>query len=189
MLVKTVFLALTLSAMGLAQEIDNGDIPRQCSAICAPIVTLARDCDRQNNDNDRGERDCICNAQGASTQLPACEACVTAFDNDDDNPSDNDVNDLLRSCNFSTTTYNPSATQQASASASASGSGSAANNNSSARPTASGSNAPNSSPTGGSNNNAATGGSVQQSQNAAPAPTMMAGAGVLAGVAGLAAFL
>ncbi|KAF2012784.1 hypothetical protein BU24DRAFT_412110 [Aaosphaeria arxii CBS 175.79] len=106
MIVQNLLVAFTLSALGLAQEIDNNDIPRECNAVCSAIVTLARDCDRQFNDDDRGELNCICSATNSNTQLPICEACVSNFDND---RNDNDVNDLLRSCNFSTTTYNPSA--------------------------------------------------------------------------------
>lgn len=113
MLAKTIFLAIALSAAGLAQEIDNNDVPNQCRAVCASMVSLAAQCDRQHPDNDAQELNCICSASGANTQLPLCEACVAQFDDDtdDENSSrDNDVNDLLRSCSFTRTSYNPSAT-------------------------------------------------------------------------------
>jgi hypothetical protein len=147
MLAKSIFLAFALSTVGIAQEIDNGDVPNECRAVCASIVTLATQCDNQFSslysqwlnrklknlhnliDNDGEELNCICSATGVSTQLPLCEACVAQFDNNDDN-NDNgmnqnwfihlflkttwtdpitDINELLRSCSFTTTSYNPSA--------------------------------------------------------------------------------
>jgi hypothetical protein len=83
----------------------------------------------RNSDDDNNDRlylNCVCNATGVSTQLPLCEACVATYDDDGrdtgtfylpfkvSNPSHIanlqclDVNDLLTSCSFSTTTYNPS---------------------------------------------------------------------------------
>jgi hypothetical protein len=132
MLVNKLSLIAALVAAVAAQEIDQNDIPQQCTSVCAQVVTIARDCDRQNNNNDAGELNCICQAQNANTLFPTCEACVAQFDNNNDNDddddddnnnnnNDNDVRDLLRSCNFSTTTYNA-----ASASAIASSAGSAA---------------------------------------------------------------
>jgi hypothetical protein len=137
MLVNKLSLIAALAATVAAQEIDQNDIPQQCTSVCAQVVTIARDCDRQNNNNDAGELNCICQAQNANTLFPTCEACVAQFDNNDNddddddddnnnnnnnnNNNDNDVRDLLRSCNFSTTTYNA-----ASASAIASSAASAA---------------------------------------------------------------
>jgi hypothetical protein len=168
MLVNKLSLIAALAAAVAAQEIDQNDIPQQCTSVCAQVVTIARDCDRQNSrsqpcyfsvydtdpfpqdNNDAGELNCICQAQNANTLFPTCEACVAQFDNNNDNDDDDDddnnnnnnndngkhppplysrpqltatpdVRDLLRSCNFSTTTYNA-----ASASAIASSAGSVA---------------------------------------------------------------
>jgi hypothetical protein len=167
MLVNKLSLIAVLAAAVAAQEIDQNDIPQQCTSVCAQVVTIARDCDRQNSrtqpccfsmyhtnplpqdNNDAGELNCICQAQNANKLFPTCEACVAQFDNnnnddddDDDNNNNNnndngkqppslysrpqltatpDIRDLLRSCNFSTTTYNA-----ASASAIASSAASAA---------------------------------------------------------------
>ncbi|KAF2181688.1 hypothetical protein K469DRAFT_752581 [Zopfia rhizophila CBS 207.26] len=107
MLAKNIIVVFTLSALSLAQDVDNNDIPSQCTAVCSDVVSLSRTCDQQNDDNDTGYRNCVCNANNANTQIPLCEACVSQFDND---RNDNDVNDLLRACAFSTTSYNPSAT-------------------------------------------------------------------------------
>jgi hypothetical protein len=32
---------------GLAQEVDNNDVPNECRDVCASIVTLARQCGDQ----------------------------------------------------------------------------------------------------------------------------------------------
>ncbi|KAF2687002.1 hypothetical protein K458DRAFT_266953, partial [Lentithecium fluviatile CBS 122367] len=96
-----ILLAFALSAVGIAQDIDNNDVPNECRAVCASIVSLTAQCDQQFND-DAQELNCICSASGANTQLPLCEACVSQFDSDN---SDNDVNDLLRSCSFTSTSY------------------------------------------------------------------------------------
>lgn len=57
------------------------------------MVDAARNCDNTNS-GDRQEVDCICNTQGASTQLPECAACVRQYDTDDDD-DDDDENGLL----------------------------------------------------------------------------------------------
>lgn len=133
-----VLLGLTALAAVQAQEFDGNDVPQQCRSICQAMVDAARTCD-QTNDGDRQEVDCICNTEGASTQLPECAACIRQFDTDDDDGDDDndngmsrtqggvlrllcshliaDVDDVVRSCGFSSTTFNA-------ASASSTGSGS-----------------------------------------------------------------
>merc|ERR1712036_161277 len=98
-----VSLLALLSSYVAAQDIDNNDVPTQCRSVCANIVTLTQNCDRQNHDNDSGYISCVCNSTNAATEIPACEACVANFDRNDG--ADNDVNDLVRSCSFSRTTY------------------------------------------------------------------------------------
>jgi hypothetical protein len=82
MLAKNMFLVFALSAIGLAQDVDDNDVPQQCRSVCASVVTLSNTCDRQNNDNDAGYLNCVCTSQDASSQIPLCEACVAANDND-----------------------------------------------------------------------------------------------------------
>ena len=91
MLYKTPLLLLVLAGSIFAQEFDNNDVPSQCRSVCQSMVYAARTCD-QNFDGDRQEVDCICNTQGASTQLPECAACVRQFDpdRDDDDADDQD---------------------------------------------------------------------------------------------------
>jgi hypothetical protein len=86
---KTPLLLLSLASSIFAQEFDNNDVPSQCRSVCQAMVDAARTCD-QNFDGDRQEVDCICNTQGASTQLPECAACVRQFDTDRDGDDAND---------------------------------------------------------------------------------------------------
>ncbi|KAH7346565.1 hypothetical protein BKA65DRAFT_384601, partial [Rhexocercosporidium sp. MPI-PUGE-AT-0058] len=101
-LIKVSVLAL-LSSYVAAQDIDNNDVPPQCRTVCATVVNLTETCDRQNNDNDSGYINCVCSGTNAAAEIPACEACIANFDRNDG--SDNDVNDLVRSCSFSRTSY------------------------------------------------------------------------------------
>ncbi|KAF2107496.1 hypothetical protein BDV96DRAFT_506104 [Lophiotrema nucula] len=194
MLVKNVFLTLGLFSLGLAQDIDDNDVPQQCRAVCASIVTLTQNCDDQNNNF----INCVCSTSGADTQLPLCEACVAQFDNDGhDNVSPfkntnsyTDVNDLVRSCSFSTTTYNPSAASasltQISGSNSIAVSTTAATTGSSddSASTRSSLTASSGSATTSQGATQITGSAAGQSTNAAP--TMCAGIGAGVGILGVA---
>lgn len=182
MLVKNIAFVFALAAVGFAAEIDNNDIPQQCRSVCADVVSLAQECDRTNNDNDRNELNCICSGTAAS-QIPICEACVRQFDDDtddDDNDNDNDVFDVLTSCSLQRTTYNSAQATNAPAS-SGSGSGSA-------NPTAASTPAA----TTGSFTLAPTGGNVNEQSNnqqstgaAAPMQTVGVAAGLGLGALGV----
>lgn len=78
-----VFLGLAAISAVTAQEFDNNDVPSQCRSVCQSMVDAARTCDNTNS-GDRQEVDCICNTNGASTQLPECAACIRQFSDDDD---------------------------------------------------------------------------------------------------------
>ncbi|KAF3038091.1 hypothetical protein E8E12_003140 [Didymella heteroderae] len=102
MLFHKLALVTTLTALAAAQDISQDDIPQQCTQICAQVVTIARDCDNQH-DNDNAELQCICSAANANTLIPNCEACVAQYDtdtDDDDSVNDNDVREVLTRCNF-----------------------------------------------------------------------------------------
>ncbi|KAF2128597.1 hypothetical protein P153DRAFT_376709 [Dothidotthia symphoricarpi CBS 119687] len=108
MLYQKLAVIAAITAAAAAQDVSQDDIPSQCTAICAEVVTISTQCDQQN-ENDTAELQCVCNATNANTLIPACEACVAQFDvdnDDDDNVRDNDVYEVLTRCNFSTTTYN-----------------------------------------------------------------------------------
>lgn len=38
-------LAFAVSAIGLAQDVDNNDIPPACQSVCGSIVSLTQNCD------------------------------------------------------------------------------------------------------------------------------------------------
>ncbi|KAJ9144515.1 hypothetical protein NKR23_g5927 [Pleurostoma richardsiae] len=104
-----------LGIIALAQDIDSNDVPRECRSVCDPVTRLTRTCDRQNDDDDSGYINCVCSADNAQTAIPLCEACVAVYDTNDGH--DNDVNDLVRSCSFTTTSWNSAAASTATNSA------------------------------------------------------------------------
>ncbi|KAF2031396.1 hypothetical protein EK21DRAFT_110994 [Setomelanomma holmii] len=131
MLFQKLAIFSALEVFAAAQDINQDDIPQQCTAVCVGVVSISRRCDDTTND-DRAELDCICRAPNANVLVPACEACVAEFDNDDTDMDDNSVDDndvleVLTRCNFTTTAYNTASAQSilssvASSFASASGS-------------------------------------------------------------------
>ncbi|KAK5048193.1 hypothetical protein LTR84_005863 [Exophiala bonariae] len=114
------FLALSALAMVIAGDVDRDDIPEQCTSVCVNLPDVSTECDRLF-DADRDETACICASAGAEEAIPLCAACIEHYDdsdNDDDDDDDNsdnddddnDVSELLRSCGFSTVTFNPAST-------------------------------------------------------------------------------
>ncbi|KAL4939840.1 hypothetical protein BDV06DRAFT_30048 [Aspergillus oleicola] len=112
--------------IAIAAELDPDDVPQPCHSACDPVVSIAQECDRRN-DNDTSEIDCICGSDQAESQIPRCEACIAQYrtdhpqdedhdgDDDDDGDTendgadrhDNDAYDILTSCSFETTSYAP----------------------------------------------------------------------------------
>lgn len=100
-----IFSALTAPAA--AQEITQDDIPSACTGICADVVTLAQQCantpslclhthahtQSDRTVDDTAELDCMCRAPNAGTLIPACEACVAEYDNDDTDTDDVSVDE------------------------------------------------------------------------------------------------
>ena len=86
-------LAVIATAPILAQDVDNNDIPTQCATVCSNLATVFNDCNRAFND-DRDERNCVCQAANAEAVIPLCAACVSSVsnsnDDDDDDGSDDD---------------------------------------------------------------------------------------------------
>ncbi|EHK98486.1 hypothetical protein M7I_5690 [Glarea lozoyensis 74030] len=101
-LIKISLLAL-LSGYAAAQDIDDNDVPTECRAVCQVVTQLTQQCDTQNNDIDSGYINCVCSYNNAASLIPACEACIANYDTNDGH--DNDVNDLIRSCSFTTTVF------------------------------------------------------------------------------------
>ena len=47
MLFQKLAIAAALTALTAAQEIEQNDIPQQCTQVCSQVVTIARDCDNR----------------------------------------------------------------------------------------------------------------------------------------------
>ncbi|KAF1968889.1 hypothetical protein BU23DRAFT_558114 [Bimuria novae-zelandiae CBS 107.79] len=105
-------LVFALSAIGLAQDVDQDDVPQQCQSVCSSIVSLTRNCDNSTND-DAAETQCICNGNNASSLVPLCAAYIAQNGGD----RESDVYDIVRSCSFSSTSYDSSAAATALSSA------------------------------------------------------------------------
>ncbi|KAK1967813.1 hypothetical protein LY78DRAFT_544195, partial [Colletotrichum sublineola] len=92
-------------------QLDNDDIPTQCGAVCRPIYDLGQACevndDLINNDltEDRLEAQCFCtnNSINVSQYAALCASCMEQNIRDRDDLDD--INDILRTCGFASTTY------------------------------------------------------------------------------------
>lgn len=49
MLFNSMLFTVALMTAAIAQEIDNDDVPMQCRAVCASIVSVAQQCDNQHS--------------------------------------------------------------------------------------------------------------------------------------------
>ncbi|KAJ5107224.1 hypothetical protein N7456_003899 [Penicillium angulare] len=106
-----------LASHVIAGDVDANDVPSECKDVCAPVVSLTSSCDKKTSEDDSAELKCICDDPRAAHSLPLCDACMTKYGKDG---SDNDANDLVRSCSFTTTSYDSTmAASATSASASA----------------------------------------------------------------------
>ncbi|KAJ5098649.1 hypothetical protein N7532_005650 [Penicillium argentinense] len=99
--------AFALASYVVAGDIDANDLPSECKDVCASVVSLTSSCDKKTNNDDTAELDCICKDPRAAKSLPECDACITKYSKDG---RDNDANDLVRSCSFTTTEYSATAT-------------------------------------------------------------------------------
>jgi hypothetical protein len=94
-LLSLTALALLATTYVFAQDfddLDNDDIPAQCSLVCSNIVAVANTCDR-SFDDDHAELNCVCMADNAAIVVPLCASCVLSVRderNDDDGDDDND---------------------------------------------------------------------------------------------------
>ncbi|KAJ5688819.1 hypothetical protein N7462_003211 [Penicillium macrosclerotiorum] len=110
--------------LAIAAKLEHEDVSNRCWDACGPVVGISERCDHQH-DSDSAELNCICTWDSAKTQIPLCAACISVYgdsdqdeDHDEDwDEDDNEALDLVRSCNFSTTTYNAAAATTLSASA------------------------------------------------------------------------
>ncbi|GKU02958.1 hypothetical protein FLAG1_06353 [Fusarium langsethiae] len=112
-------------------SLDRDDIPRACDTICNPIVDLTRACDTdlrgdRDREEDRLEAQCVCtnNSFNVARVAALCADCIhqnAPRDNDDDDDDDDDdrrddtkdIDDILYTCGFASTTYVASAASAA----------------------------------------------------------------------------
>jgi hypothetical protein len=107
-------------------SLDRDDIPRECDTICNPIVDLTRACDTdlrgdRDRDEDRLEAQCVCTNDSFNVARVAalCADCIHQNarrdddDDDDDNDETQDIDDILYTCGFASTTYVASAASAA----------------------------------------------------------------------------
>jgi hypothetical protein len=112
-------------------SLDRDDIPRACDTICNPIVDLTRACDTdlrgdRDREEDRLEAQCVCTNDSFNVARVAalCADCIhqnAPRDNDDDDDDDDDdrrddtkdIDDILYTCGFASTTYVASAASAA----------------------------------------------------------------------------
>lgn len=82
----SALLLASFASLAAAAEIDSDDVPSQCQEVCAPVVSLTASCDARYDDDDRGEKNCICSDSTSATNIPLCASCISQFSHDrDDN--------------------------------------------------------------------------------------------------------
>ncbi|TDZ26828.1 Protein CAP22 [Colletotrichum sidae] len=107
-------LALSLAAVAFVQadlQLDSEDIPTQCTAVCNPIYELGRACEvnddqiRDDITEDRLEIQCVCtnSSINVSQYAALCASCMDQNTRDRDDLDD--INDILRTCGFASTSY------------------------------------------------------------------------------------
>ncbi|CAH0017316.1 unnamed protein product [Clonostachys rhizophaga] len=116
---------LTLAPLALLAradlDLDINDTPQVCRSICQPIATLGDQCnvDLPGDNNDRQEDllelQCFCtnNSFDVSSVAALCQDCIRQNQNnsgnDDADDALEDINKIVRSCSFSSTSYAASA--------------------------------------------------------------------------------
>lgn len=110
---------LSVASLALLARADIGfdidDTPRQCRDICQPVRDLSDRCDDVDlpgDDNDREEdrleAQCFCSNDSFDVANVAalCQDCIRQNRNNDDNDDAwEDINEIVRTCGFSSTSY------------------------------------------------------------------------------------
>ncbi|KAK2061095.1 hypothetical protein LY76DRAFT_539599, partial [Colletotrichum caudatum] len=108
-------LALSLAAAAACVradlQLDSDDIPAQCGAVCRPIHDLGQACEvnddvvRDDVAEDRLEAQCFCTngSINVSQYAALCASCMEQNTRDRDDLDD--INDILRTCGFASTSY------------------------------------------------------------------------------------
>lgn len=96
-------------------SLDRDDVPRACDTICDPIVQLTQKCD-SDRWGDAQEIQCVCTNDSFNVERIAalCADCIhqNASRDDDDDETEN-IDDILFTCAFPSTTYVASAASAA----------------------------------------------------------------------------
>ena len=80
---KTLLLFSLALGVAVSQDLEVGDYPAQCNDSCGQVATASDTCDEQNDD-DQGELNCVCNTQNMDSLLPECLTCLSGFRNTED---------------------------------------------------------------------------------------------------------
>ncbi|PKS08724.1 hypothetical protein jhhlp_004777 [Lomentospora prolificans] len=97
-------------------DLDNDDIPTQCTQVCDPLLNLVRQCNVDDDavggdrNEDLLERQCVCtnNSFDVANVAALCASCMTQNVRERDDLED--INDLMLACNFQSTSFAASAT-------------------------------------------------------------------------------
>ncbi|OLN96298.1 Protein CAP22-like protein 2 [Colletotrichum chlorophyti] len=107
-------IALSLAAVAFVKadlQLDADDIPTQCNAVCRPIYDLGRACEvdddviRDDRTEELLEAQCVCtnNSFNVSQYAGLCASCIEQNSRDRDDVED--INDIIRTCGFASTSY------------------------------------------------------------------------------------
>jgi hypothetical protein len=106
-----------LAAPALAEiDLDGDEIPTQCNAVCDPLLNLVRQCNVDDDvvggdqNEDLLERQCVCTNTSFDVANVAalCASCMEQ--NVREREDLEDINDLMRACNFQSSSFAPEAT-------------------------------------------------------------------------------
>ncbi|PVH91200.1 hypothetical protein DM02DRAFT_497350, partial [Periconia macrospinosa] len=111
------------ASMSSAKELNAADIPTACTTICQPIVQLTNTCDinmkkREAKPARKGSKElaesvletqCIC--RNKSFNVASISAlCAGCIQQNDMGKSNVDMDSIMSTCSFSSTSYAPTAT-------------------------------------------------------------------------------
>ncbi|KAL2755345.1 hypothetical protein ACRALDRAFT_1082384 [Sodiomyces alcalophilus JCM 7366] len=101
----------TVAFVNASFDLDSDDIPRQCRDVCDPVRRLGDICDVDDDPLDDRTEDlleaqCYCTNDSFNVNriTAQCASCMHEHQNDRDDLED--IDDIMRSCGFSSTSYN-----------------------------------------------------------------------------------
>ncbi|KAG7110913.1 Protein CAP22 like protein [Verticillium longisporum] len=105
----------TVALVNADLELDRDDYPAQCQNVCDPVARLGQLCNFDDNDRlddrteDQLEAQCFCtnNSFNVAQVAAQCAACMHNANRDTDD--NEDINDIMFTCGFSSTSYDANA--------------------------------------------------------------------------------